>query len=234
MKKISLCITIAFIGLLLASCGKKNVEERIGEEPVFGGKVSDGIPAPAFSTPPISIPRTKMTLREDDPTLGDSGAPVTVVMFSDMECGFCRAFFEQKFAKLKTDYIETGKVYFIHRDFPNYQLHKNALPAALALECANESGKFWEMHEKLLENVMYWNVDNTKPVLTSFGEGLGVKKLSACMENDDTLKQVGTDYYEGQQLKIRGTPTFFVNGITVIGDKNLFVTIDQELDALLR
>ncbi len=85
---------------------------------------------------------------DDDPMLGDPGAPVTIIEFSDFQCPFCQKFHSETFPQIKKTYIDTGKVRFVYRDFP-LSFHPGAQPAAEAAECAHAQGKFWEMHEAL-------------------------------------------------------------------------------------
>ncbi len=86
---------------------------------------------------------------DDDPALGSANAPVTMIVFSDYECPYCRSWMQTTFPSIKTNYIDTGKVLFVYRDFPLTSLHPGAQPAALAADCANAQGKFWEYHDKI-------------------------------------------------------------------------------------
>jgi len=84
----------------------------------------------------------------DGAFIGNPGATVVMLEFSDYQCPFCRAFWRDAFAQIKRDYIDTGKLKFVHRDFP-LAFHPAAIPAAEAVECAREQGKFWEMQDKI-------------------------------------------------------------------------------------
>jgi protein-disulfide isomerase len=88
---------------------------------------------------------------DDDPSLGDPNAPVTIIEFSDFQCPYCRRFWEQTLPQLKSEYIDTGKVRLVYRDYPLSTIHPGALPAAMAAGCANEQGKFWEYHDQIFE-----------------------------------------------------------------------------------
>ena len=88
----------------------------------------------------------------DAPSLGRADAPVTLVEFSDFQCPFCGRFFATTLPALKKDYIDTGKLRYVFRDFPLDQLHPNARKAAEAAHCAGEQGKYWEMHDVLFQN----------------------------------------------------------------------------------
>lgn len=90
------------------------------------------------------------------PTLGKKST-VTVVEFSDFQCPFCEQFFSNTWPQLKKEYIDTGKITFAYRHFPLTSIHPNAMPAAIAAECANEQGKFWEYHDLLFQNQKEWS-----------------------------------------------------------------------------
>ena len=82
------------------------------------------------------------------PVLGNKNAKVTIIEFSDFECPFCRRFFAETYPKIKKEYIDTGKVALYYRHFP-LPFHPLAQPFAQATECANEQGKFWQLHDKV-------------------------------------------------------------------------------------
>ena len=91
---------------------------------------------------------------DDDPFLGSEDAPVTIIEFSDYQCPFCRKFWTETLPSLKSEYIDTGKVRFVYRDFPLASLHAMAIPSAEAAECVRDvaggSDKaYFEYHDKL-------------------------------------------------------------------------------------
>lgn len=83
------------------------------------------------------------------PSMGKKDAPVTIVEFSDFQCPFCKQFIDTTYPQLKKEYIDTGKVALYYRHLPLVQLHPMAMTFSHAAECANEQGKFWEMHDKI-------------------------------------------------------------------------------------
>ena len=93
---------------------------------------------------------------DDDPVLGDANAKVTVIEFTDFQCPFCGRHFEQTFGQIKENYVDSGKVKYVLRDFP-LSFHPHAEEAAEAAECANDQGKFWEMHDELFSNQAEWS-----------------------------------------------------------------------------
>lgn len=90
-----------------------------------------------------------IVLTEQDHILGDANAPHTIIEYSDFQCPFCRRFFDETYSQLKKDYIDTGKARLVYRHFPLTQLHPVAVKSAEATECANEQGKFWQMHDAI-------------------------------------------------------------------------------------
>lgn len=82
------------------------------------------------------------------PIEGNANAAITIVEFSDFECPFCESFYTNSLKLIRSEYVNTGKVKLAYRHFP-LTFHPNAQKAAEAAECANEQGKFWEMHDKL-------------------------------------------------------------------------------------
>lgn len=89
---------------------------------------------------------------DDDAVLGDAQAPVTVVVFGDYQCPFCKQAFDTAEKQLRDEYVKTGKVKMVFRDFPLTDIHPAALPAAIAAECVHLQGKYWEYHDALYQN----------------------------------------------------------------------------------
>lgn len=100
--------------------------------------------------------KTKLTIDvTGEPSLGKEGAPVTVVEFTDYQCPFCVRAFSDTYPQLRKDYIDTGKVKYVIRDFP-LPFHSNAQKAAETANCAQDQGKYWQMHDKLFEQQANW------------------------------------------------------------------------------
>jgi len=152
---------------------------------------------------------------DDDPVKGNPDAPVTIVEFSDFQCPFCSRFFDQTLPLLEENYINTGKVKFVYKDFPLDNLHPNARPAHIAAECADEQGKFWPYHDVLFENQAQWNrlssVDLSSQ-LNQYAADLGLQSASfeACLNSQDIADEVNDDFLEAASYGATGTPTFFI------------------------
>ncbi|HLD12784.1 MAG TPA: thioredoxin domain-containing protein [Candidatus Nanoarchaeia archaeon] len=122
-----------------------NGQQIVGAQPyaAFETAIEEALKNPSVGSNVISI--------EGDPIMGDVNAPVTMVSCEDYQCPFCQRAFLQTFPQIKQNYIDTGKVRYVFKDFP-LPFHSEADEASLAAECAGEQGKYYEMHEKLFEN----------------------------------------------------------------------------------
>lgn len=175
----------------------------------------------------------------DAPLKGDKNARVTIMEFSDYQCPFCRRHAVNTLPHIDKEYIATGKVRYIFRDFPLESIHKYAQKAAEAAHCAGEQGKYWEMHDKLFDNQKALSSEN----FTKYAKSIGLKTSSfkKCLDSGKFAETVNKNLTEGQQLGISGTPTLLL-GISD-GDKfkNIkltrgaqpFAVFKQEIDALL-
>lgn len=174
---------------------------------------------------------------DDDPSIGDATAKVTIIEFGDYQCPSCRMFWRDVEPRLKKDYIDTGKVKIVFRDFPIVQLHPEAAVAANAAQCAADQGKYWQMHDKIFreqdnrgEDVIRFKVADLK----KWGKDLGLETAAfdACVDSARYKDEVAKDYTDGSNVGIQGTPTFFINGRVVAGPQPYSVfrkVIDEEL-----
>ena len=101
-------------------------------------------------------PKPDFNLKSDPirnaPVIGkNKDAQVLITEFSDFQCAFCRAFYTETLPKIEREYIDTGKVVLVYRDFPLTSIHPGAVDYALAAECAQEQGKWREMHDKIFD-----------------------------------------------------------------------------------
>lgn len=144
---------------------------------------------------------------DDDVVLGDPNAPVTIIEFSDYECPFCAKFWENTLPELKEKYINTGKAKFVYRDFP-LSSHQKAQKAAEATECAQDQGRFWEMHDKIFENQSAIDASNLKQYAVDLG--LDTSSFDECLDSNKHKSEVKKDFDDGRRAGVSGTPTFFI------------------------
>lgn len=146
-----------------------------------------------------------------DLSRGLSTAPVTIIEFSDFECPYCRKA-QAVLGKLKDTYGD--KLRFVFRHYP-LPFHKLAPKASEAAMCANEQGKFWDFHDALFADSQSLAVDALKELATKLK--LDTAKFDECLTSGRHVSRISSDSAEGQQLGITGTPTFFINGLKLVG-----------------
>jgi len=161
-------------------------------------------------------PQKIQGLLDDDPVKGNPDATVTIVEFSDFQCPFCKRFHETTLPLILENYVDTGKVKFVYRDFPIAGLHPNgAFPTALAAECADEQGMFWEYHDKLFQTQKNWErlaAENIVNELKTFAVELGLdtNQFNDCLNSGKYLDEVNNDLQDGSSYGVTGTPGFFI------------------------
>jgi protein-disulfide isomerase len=183
--------------------------------------------APAAASGSEETPRYDVPV-DDDPALGPQDAPITIIEFSDYECPFCEKFHNETFQRLLDAY--PGQIRFVYRDFPLNSIHPNAVSAAEAANCANEQGVFWEFHDLLFSMRRGLSVQ----AYTGYAEELAVdvEAFQACLDSGRFRDEVQSDFEFAARMGVRSTPTFFVNGLAVVGAQPFEVfqqVIDQEL-----
>ena len=147
----------------------------------------------------------------DSPTLGSATAPVTLVEFSDYQCPFCKRHATTVMPDIIKEFVDSGKVRIVMREFPIENLHKNAKDASLAALCSNEQGKYWQMHDVLFANQKALAPDDLKKYAATLG--LDTDAFNRCLDEGKYAQQVAASVSEGQKLGISGTPSFVV-GLT--------------------
>lgn len=170
------------------------------------------------------------TVDDSDPQIGLKDAKVTVVLFSDFQCPYCKAF-NDTFEKAINDYKD--KVLFVYKFLP-LDIHPQANNAAMAGACANDQGKFWEMDSKLYATQDTWGKTTGMASFKTMAASLGLNaaKFNQCMDNNQFKDKIGADKQMATDFGISGTPAFFVNDQFfggVVSYDNLKKTLDDEL-----
>ena len=152
---------------------------------------------------------------DDDPVLGNPDAPITMIEFSDFQCPFCARFYSETLPLIKSNFIDTGVVKLVYRDFPLQNIHPNAIPAAVASECAHEQDTYWEYHDMLFEDVATWGPMEIPAAVEQFKTyaaalGLDTETFSECLDTGKYITEVTDDYTDGTSYGITGTPAFFL------------------------
>lgn len=169
---------------------------------------------------------------DDDPFLGDENAPIVIVDFSDYECPFCKRLFTNIYPALKEEFIDTGKVKYVFRDFP-LNIHAAAPGAHMAAECADDQGKYWEMHDLLFEKQSEWGkAEELNDTLTDYAVELGMNKatFSECLTSEKYKDEIESDKAAGIEYGVKGTPTLFINGMPLRGLPQSYSQFKQLLE----
>jgi protein-disulfide isomerase len=162
------------------------------------------------------------------PFLGTKNAPVTLVVFSEFQCHFCRKA-QPLLDKILIYNPSNTKVVFKHLPL---DMHKQARPAALAAIAAHEQGKFWEMHDALFAIADNLNQETIKKAAVDIG--LDMEKFQKDWNSSATKQKLKKDMIDAAKAGVAGTPTLFINGRQVKGRGSniLQVMIDQELSEM--
>jgi len=145
------------------------------------------------------------------PILGDPNAPLTLVEFGDYQCTYCKKFFHETEESILINYVETGKVKMVFKDF--IVVNEDSLNAASAAHCANDQKMFWQYHSTLYNN---WDGEGTGWASSeqlhqfAFTLGLDMDEFSECMSNSKWKDLVLSSHADGRTLGVDATPTFFI------------------------
>ena len=182
--------------------------------------------SPSDIAKPVSLP---------DMALGPANAPVTITEFASMTCSHCAAFSEAVFPKIKAEYIDTGKIRYVFREFP---LDIKATAGSMLARCIAKDvpGKYFAVIDMLFKQQGDWVMKNTTTTLSRIGKqaGLSQQQVEDCLKDQALLDKIAADQkYASEVLKIDSTPTFFVNGEKIKGEAS-FEEFDKKIKALLK
>jgi protein-disulfide isomerase len=175
---------------------------------------------------PVSLP---------DMALGPANASVTITEFASMTCPHCAAFNEAVFPKIKSTYIDTGKVRYVFREFP---LDIKAAAGSMLARCIakDDAGKYFAVVDMLFRQQSDWVMKNTTETLTRIGKqaGLSQQAVEDCLKDQALLDKIAADQkYASEVLKVDSTPTFFINGEKIKGETS-FDEFDKKIKSLLK
>jgi protein-disulfide isomerase len=153
--------------------------------------------------------------RGTGPTKGSAAAPVTMVYFTDFQCGYCRKFVKDTLPKIEDQYIRTDKVRLVFRHMAI--LGEASTQAARAASCAVDQGKFWEYHDALFANTSPLGFSTTRLKRQAGELRLDEKTFASCLDGKTYAKRVEAETLVGRALGVTGTPAFLINGQLALG-----------------
>jgi protein-disulfide isomerase len=175
---------------------------------------------------PVSLP---------DMALGPANASVTITEYASMTCPHCAAFTETVFPKIKSAFIDSGKIRFVFREFP---LDIKAAAGSMLARCIakDDSSKYFAVVDLLFKQQNDWVAKNTTETLTRIGKqaGLSQQAVEDCLKDQALLDKIAADQkFASDVLKVNSTPTFFINGEMVKGETS-FEEFDKRINSLLK
>ncbi len=212
--------------------GQSNIQNELQEiKTLLRGRA----PAP----PPE--PQNVVLEIKDNPFKGQPNAKLTLIEFSDYQCPFCSRHVRETLPQLEREYIATGKVKYVFRNFPIESIHPLAFKAAEAANCAGEQGKYWEMHDRLFANqntLGLKDLPNHAKALV-----LEMPKFQQCLDSGKHAAKIRKDLADGQKAGVQGTPSFFlgltepndgmVKAVRIIRGAQPYTAFKEAIDSLL-
>ncbi len=203
---ISIVVAGLIIGGAIYFSGKKEVARTDGQSTVAQTRSGRA------SLPPVG---------NRDAVLGNPEAPVTLIEYGDYQCPFCGRFFHQVEPLLRDEYIKTGKVRMVYRNFQF--LGAESVASGAAAECAEDQGKFWVYHDELYKAETADSKENSGNLnrdlflMLAQNVSLDMTAFTSCLDSSKYVEQVKKDTAGGQALGVSGTPTTYINGEKVVG-----------------
>ncbi|HPA25201.1 MAG TPA: DsbA family protein [bacterium] len=215
---VAIISTIGFVGLGIT---KKDSTKNTATNSENSGQQVAGEQAEAKE------PVVDLKITDSDHVWGDKNAPVKIFEFSDFQCPYC-AKHHETLKKIVEDY--DGQVAWVFKQFP-IQSHPLGMPGALASECANEQGKFWEMSDMIFSNQSTLTAES----FASFAKDLGLdtEKFNTCVKDAKYTERITADYNLGIDSGVQGTPSNFINNKLVPGALP-YENIKSVIDDLLK
>ena len=175
---------------------------------------------------PVSLP---------DMALGPANAAVTITEYASMTCPHCAAFNADVFPKIKSEYIDTGKIRYVFREFP---LDIKAAAGSVLSRCIakDDANKYFAVTDLLFKTQADWVMKNTTESLIRIGKqaGLTQDQIEACLRDQSLLDKLAADQkYAAEVLKVDSTPTFFINGEKIKGEAS-FEEFAKKINPLLK
>jgi protein-disulfide isomerase len=193
------------------------------------GRLSDAF---AQAPTPTPIPIGEIPT-EGAPSKGDGDAPVLMIEYSDYQCPYCSRYVQETLPLIEENYIQTGKVRYVFKDFP-LSFHAQANLAAQAARCAGDQGDYWGMHDLLFANQQDWANESAAQVFSSYADQLGLDagQFDSCLSSGTYEDKINNEIQEGLSVGVSGTPAFFVNGQFISGAQP-YQAFQQAIEAAL-
>lgn len=225
--QIAISIIVAGILISLAILFTGGAFDRSGKAQVVN---NDNAP----TAEQLDVPQGGDISIEDEPTLGDPNAKITMVEFTDYQCPFCSKYSTATFLQIKKEYIDTGKVFYAFKDFP-LGFHPHAAVASEVANCAGDQDKYLEMHDKIFIGQGDWSgEESVRDIFIGYAKkiGLDTKEFISCLDSGKYVEEIKEDIQQSVSVGVRGTPSFLINGNLFVGAQP-FDSFKQAIDSQL-
>jgi protein-disulfide isomerase len=152
---------------------------------------------------------------------GEKGARLAMIEFSDYECPFCHKFVSETLPRIEEEYIQAGKLKYYAFNFP-LKSHPNAAIAARAVLCAKDSGRYWELRERLFSLKGAGNLSRESLLAMAKEAGVDEREFQECLDMGGYADEIQRDISDGEKAGVRGIPCFLV-GFTDRGDSKVHI-----------
>lgn len=174
-----------------------------------GPSVPQQAVAPAPDSGPVKVSA------DDDPVLGNKNAPLTLIEFSDYECPFCKRYFTETFPQIKKDYVDTGKLKIVYRDYPLPFHNPLATTEAIAANCSREQGGdavYFKYHDEVFNRTKSNGQGLAKDELYKIAADLKLNAINfrSCLDSEKYKDEIAKDTADGSAAGVSGTPTIFI------------------------
>ncbi|RJR15012.1 DsbA family protein [Candidatus Microgenomates bacterium] len=215
-------IPILTVALIIAAflVGSLYTKVQLLEKGVMQAQVAANPQTAPAAQPPQ--PTKGAASIDDDPVLGDKNAPVTMIEFSDYECPFCKRHFDAALTQLIKDYVDTGKLKIVYRDFPLSFHDPMATKEAVAANCAREQSgdqTYFAFHDEIFKRTTSNGngLDDAKIQTIATDLGLNLSTFNSCLSDPKQADEVKKDIADGTAAGANGTPTFVIGKSTSDG-----------------
>jgi protein-disulfide isomerase len=165
---------------------------------------------------------TAATTIDDDPVMGSPDAKVTLVEFSDYQCPYCSRFYRSTYPVIKDEFVKTGKLLYVFRDYP-LPFHKKAQKAHEAANCAGEQNKYWKMHDRIFNNQQTMDVEDLRKHAETLA--LDTTVFNTCLNSGKHAQEINKDIEAGKTAGVQGTSSFILGMTNNNGQvKGLFIS----------
>lgn len=214
-KFVAAAVTAAALAMTIpvahADMTQEQVQELLSElKGIRAALEKMSAPAPAAQPQEPVSDKVTMAMPANAYTIGKADAPLVLIEYTDLQCPFCQQFHNTAYAQIKANYIDTGKIRFISRDFP-LDFHENARRGANAARCAAEQGKFWEMRHAMIVNASQLQQDKLAGYAANIK--MDVAKFQSCIAADKFKAAIDKDIAEGVAAGVSGTPSFVIGRV---------------------